>query len=394
MEYDGDKSPSIRGLNNMTALPWTSRPGRNAQQSSLARTVVLLLNAAFFAFNLYAFLVGSPSNNASADNKPLTGLHEVDRSALDSRKATVKVRAPLTDARPSPPKRMLVLSRYREDTTFVDLYLRDVPHVVYQGGNPAAAHPVIPDAGLESLAYLRYICDNYDNLPDHIAFIHAHRYSRHYDDIVPLLQYLKWDAFPFYNLNVRFMVQRFIRADIEKAEEEWRKQDHGAMTSVLEDPLWQKRNHVLAQGAYIMDFWRRFLTPYSNVSFPDVVASPCCASFVVSRERILRHPLKLYQTLADWLVSMELPSHWSARVMEYTWHVLWSDGPVEKQKHICQITEGLCTTDPATGKVRAPLIVPPPAVDAPPILEAVDDLKEWKRLWKQDRNRRGWRSNT
>ncbi|KAI9023389.1 hypothetical protein DFJ74DRAFT_668957 [Hyaloraphidium curvatum] len=287
---------------------------------------------------------------------------------------------------------MLVLSRYREDTTFVDLYLRDVPHVVYQGGNPAAAHPVIPDAGLEALAYLRYICDNYANLPERIAFIHAHRYSRHYDDIVPLLQYLRWDAFPFFNLNVRFMVQRFIRADIERAEAEWKAQSSGAKgASVLEDQAWQKKNHVLAQGAFIMDFWRRFITPYSGVPFPDVVSSPCCASFVVSRERILKHPLKLYQTIADWLVSMELPSHWSARVLEYTWHVLWSDGPVEKQKHICQITDGLCSVD-AKGRPKAPLIVSPTAVDMPPSLESVDDAKEWKRLWKEDRHKRGWRA--
>jgi hypothetical protein len=290
---------------------------------------------------------------------------------------------------------MLILSRYKEDTTYVDLYLRDIPHVVYQGGNPAAAHPVIPDAGLESLAYLRYITDNYHNLPDRMAFIHAHRFGRHYDDIVPLLQYLKWDAFPYFNLNVRFMVQKFFRKDIEAAEEEWRRQgNHGAMTSVLEDKMWQKKNHVMAQGAYIMDFWRRFLTPYSNVSYPEVVASPCCASFVVSRERVLKHPLKLYQVISDWLVSMELPSHWSARVMEYTWHVLWSDSPVDKQKHICQITEGLCTVDPKTGKVKAPLIVGPTAVDQPPILEAIDDPKEWKRLWKEDRNKRGWRSSS
>lgn len=390
MAYDGDKRD--KGFNGFL---WTPR-GRGAQQPhSVGRALISLFNAVVFLVNIWFFFFKPTLNETPNDNNNITivspklaGLREVDPAgSLDSRR-NVNVPAPAKAA----PSKMLVLSRYKEDTTYIDLYLRDVPHVVYQGGNPAAAHPVIPDAGLESLAYLRYICDNYHNLPDRMAFIHAHRSSRHYDDIVPLLQYLKWDAFPFFNLNVRFMVQKFLKSDIEKAEEEWRRGDHGAMTSPLEDQAWQKKNHVLAQGAYIKDFWRRFLTPYSNVSFPDVIASPCCASFVVSKERVLKHPLKLYQVIADWLVSMELPSHWSARVLEYTWHVLWSDSPVEKQKHICQITEGLCTVDPATGKTKAPLIVAPTAVDMPPTLEAIDDPKEWKRLWREERNRKGWRN--
>jgi hypothetical protein len=277
---------------------------------------------------------------------------------------------------------MLILSRFKEDTTWVDMYL-NIPHVVYQGGNPSAIHPVLPDAGLESLAYLRFILDNYDNLPDHMAFIHAHRTSRHVDDMVPLLQHLKWDADGFFNLNVRYMYGRFQKKLLEEAEVEY------GSGNVLEDPIWQKKYHTLAQTAYIRQFWRDYLTPYYNETFPDVVASPCCAQFVVSKERVLRHPKELYRKIADWLVSMQIPSHWSARVMEYTWHVLWGNGPVEKQRHLCDVTEGLCGQD--SRYWRAPLIMPVVSIDAPPVLEWVMEEKEWKRAWKEDRHKRGWK---
>jgi hypothetical protein len=39
---------------------------------------------------------------------------------------------------------------------------------------------------------------------------------------------------------------------------------------------------------------------------PPLLTGPCCAEFMVSRERILRHPLSFYTRLRDWIVEVEI----------------------------------------------------------------------------------------
>ena len=39
---------------------------------------------------------------------------------------------------------------------------------------------------------------------------------------------------------------------------------------------------------------------------PSLLGGPCCAEFMVSRERILKHPLSFYKLLRNWIVEVEL----------------------------------------------------------------------------------------
>ena len=66
-----------------------------------------------------------------------------------------------------------------QDTSWLDSYVSEIPHVVYQIDNPdetkGAQHATVADKGNEAMAYLQFIIDYYDNLPQSIVFMHGHR---------------------------------------------------------------------------------------------------------------------------------------------------------------------------------------------------------------------------
>ena len=49
---------------------------------------------------------------------------------------------------------------------------------------------------------------------------------------------------------------------------------------------------------------------------PEFVHSPCCAEFVVSSERVRRHPRQFYVSLLDWLRHTSNDRFWAGRIFE------------------------------------------------------------------------------
>jgi hypothetical protein len=66
-----------------------------------------------------------------------------------------------------------------QDTSWLDVYLSDIPHVVYQVDDPewtrGALHRTVRNKGNEAMAYLQFIIDYYDRLPQSMVFLHGHR---------------------------------------------------------------------------------------------------------------------------------------------------------------------------------------------------------------------------
>ena len=73
------------------------------------------------------------------------------------------------------PKKMIMVARHKEDTSWLDVYLTDIPHIVYQVADTSAKYTTVTNKGNEATPYLQYIIDNYDNLPETIVFSHGHR---------------------------------------------------------------------------------------------------------------------------------------------------------------------------------------------------------------------------
>lgn len=70
---------------------------------------------------------------------------------------------------------------------------------------------------------------------------------------------------------------------------------------------------------------------------PDELKAPCCAEFMVVRERILAHPRSFYVHLRDWVIESELGRYRSGRIFEYMWHVIFGEPHVIEAVPECKL---------------------------------------------------------
>ena len=76
----------------------------------------------------------------------------------------------------APAKEAIVLSRFKEDVSWLVLYLPHTAHYVYQIGDASEyAYGTANNTCGESIVYLTFILDHYDALPEAVLFAHAHR---------------------------------------------------------------------------------------------------------------------------------------------------------------------------------------------------------------------------
>lgn len=66
-----------------------------------------------------------------------------------------------------------------QDVSWLDVYLSDIPHLIYQVDSPnntvGAQHATLANKGNEAMGYLQYIVDYYDRLPASTVFLHGYR---------------------------------------------------------------------------------------------------------------------------------------------------------------------------------------------------------------------------
>ena len=75
-------------------------------------------------------------------------------------------------------KAAIVLSRFKEDVSWLELYLPRAAHFVYQVGDTSdvgTAYGTTNNTCGESIVYLTFIIDYYEALPEAVLFAHAHR---------------------------------------------------------------------------------------------------------------------------------------------------------------------------------------------------------------------------
>ncbi|KAJ9490452.1 hypothetical protein VN97_g2803 [Penicillium thymicola] len=205
--------------------------------------------------------------------------------------------------------RVIVLGKMSyEDTSWLEDELPEWQHAVYLVDDPEASLQLEQNKGKESNAYLQYILDNYDKLPEYMVFLHAHQYSGHVEfweqDNVLTVQRLQLD----YLRQVGYLN---LRCD-------W---NPGCPDEVHPFRQMAGRTTELAfAGAWIRIF--------NNTDVPEIVATPCCAQFAVTREQVLQRPRSAYESYHDWLMTTELDDETSGRVFEYIWHVIFGQDPV------------------------------------------------------------------
>jgi hypothetical protein len=106
-----------------------------------------------------------------------------------------------------------------------------------------------------------------------------------------------------------------------------------------------KESSLDSQEQYTKDAWETSpnLKALLNMSTPTMLETPCCASFIVHRDRILARERHVYESLWQWLIDTPMHNRDSGRVLEYTWHVLFGESPrigaLNDQKLARQCTE-------------------------------------------------------
>lgn len=149
--------------------------------------------------------------------------------------------------------------------------------------------------------------------------MHAHRYAWHNADIFGM------DASQMIN---RLSSERVMREGYVNMRCHWHPGCpdwmHPGETTFDE----QKTEEILIAKAWAELF------PFEPV--PNVLASPCCAQFALSRERIRQIPLEKFQYYRDWLLNTPLQDFVSGRVWEYMWQYVFTGEsflcPIE---HVC-----------------------------------------------------------
>eukprot|EP01064_Diplonema_japonicum_P036286 TRINITY_DN8101_c0_g1_i1.p1 TRINITY_DN8101_c0_g1~~TRINITY_DN8101_c0_g1_i1.p1 ORF type:complete len:549 (+),score=44.05 TRINITY_DN8101_c0_g1_i1:94-1647(+) len=172
--------------------------------------------------------------------------------------------------------------------------------------------------GDESSGYLRFIIDNYDDLPNITVFLHGTPMG-HNSDIGRWISHVKettWFTF----LTTGWVENRCILDMHNK--------------SLIPN---------YDEGAFI-DFWLKF--PWSEMglgSLPRCLSLYCCAEFAVSRDAIRSQPLMFYKELWSFTLNFVLDQNtarkykgWSLRqiggIYEHSWHVMFGE-PMTMQRY-------------------------------------------------------------
>lgn len=218
---------------------------------------------------------------------------------------------PLPSPKPKPPTKALVIASTSTLPPHETSWLSSVPPSwaihLYNTDLPG----VVPlNKGNEAMAYLTYIIDHYDRLPDVVFFHHSHAKSWHQalDSLaeVTSLRASYVQVAGFANPRCLPGCENLIPV---------------AGYAVDLDLL-----HRVGRDVQLATLLDEFVNRTAGERVPARVAAPCCAQFAVARERILRREREWWVRLRKWLVDTPLGDIESGRLLEYTWHFWMGEG--------------------------------------------------------------------
>ncbi|KAJ5786525.1 uncharacterized protein N7503_011737 [Penicillium pulvis] len=254
---------------------------------------------------LYFLFFAGPESPTKAVNN--------DRPSYAQR-PTPKPKADSIDeqARPAIRKRkdMIVASMKTDDTAWLAEYFPDWSRSIYVVDDKKAPLTVAKNKGRESMVYLTYIIDNYENLPDIMLFIHSLRYQWHNDDPY-------YDGVPMLR---NFQVPYLQKMGYVNLRCVW---TLGCPVEI--HPLTDTHRDDVHAGEY---FRTGFSELFPGEPIPNEVGVSCCAQFGVTRDTVLAKPKSDYERFRVWLSNTSLGDDLSGRIMEYSWHMIFGKPPV------------------------------------------------------------------
>lgn len=193
----------------------------------------------------------------------------------------------------------VVISHYSEDLQWVKQIDQSIKVFVYSKTNKDFNYYPI-NKGNEVNLYLKYIIDNYNNLPDKILFLHGHSNSYHQDhDSVFICNKVNWNCNNYFSVNRRDYYQEV-------------------------SPFFNAR-----QYGWVKDNWNQIFSNY--LQLPEKIFHYACSQFVVDKSHILQYEKKFYENLLNWINLTPLDNAISGRIFEYTWHYIFTKNNIENK---------------------------------------------------------------
>lgn len=192
----------------------------------------------------------------------------------------------------------IIIARYNESTDWVTKLNKYNNVHVYEKEKPEMEPYNIPEnKGSEATAYLKFIIDIYNYLPNHIVLLHCHEYSWHHDDsIVTVLD--KYINREIYYENINSNAKCGHMGDYQ----DWDTGEVADFYKTLIEP---------AVGVYTM--YPKFTTGYT-----------ACAQFIIHKSIILKHSLQFYKDIYKWIMTVDVSFKNHGFYLEWTWHLFFN----------------------------------------------------------------------
>ena len=199
----------------------------------------------------------------------------------------------------------IISSHYNEDLNWL-INQNEYDYVIYSKNEsfnlPTKKFKILTNKGLEATSYLAYIIDNYNNLPDYIAFCHGHETAWHQNDTIlnAIKKYNKLDDFFTLN-NPYFRNSLYDNCPL--------------FTNKGSERCWEDIKIFSKEVGLVL---------------PDKIEFTMCAQFIIKKECILSRDISFYKKCYDWLMNQQLLEDFRAAILiEQLWYLIFTHKPIE-----------------------------------------------------------------
>lgn len=200
-------------------------------------------------------------------------------------------------------KNTILIAHHNKDVSWVKEITADVDVKIYSTGDPTKIY-ITPNKGMDANMYLRYIIDNYDNLPERTLFVHHHRTDWTQDYPLPhYINNLNWELDDYFNIGAR--------------------KNYGDVFVI--DPRTKE---------WIKSVW--FLYE-KYIPYPSELFYYAGTQFMCHKKLIQQYPKSYWQSIYSWLMLTDMPDWLSGRIFEWTWHYILTQNPIDKKYENNQI---------------------------------------------------------
>ncbi|OJD11524.1 hypothetical protein AJ78_07723 [Emergomyces pasteurianus Ep9510] len=209
-------------------------------------------------------------------------------------------------------KEIVVASQKDDDTSWVAEHLSDWHASIYVVDDINSELTVTVNKARESMVYLTYIIDHYDQLPDIMIFMHSSRYQWHNDDPI-------YDAVPIIQSLRLPHVHKVGYAPLRCTWIPGCPAELHPLNPTNTGPEDRQRS----EAAYAAAFAKML----PNTPVPSTVGAPCSSQFAVTRDQVMKRSKESYELIRRWVTETDLPDPICGRIMEYMWHSMFPVPP-------------------------------------------------------------------